>query len=292
MHLLFLLLSLGFALAPRPADPPPNILFCIADDQSWLHTSFAGAKEVSTPGFDFVAKNGVYFERAYCAASSCAPSRAAILSSQPIWRLREGALLFGGIPKDIPLFTDLLQANGYTIAHTEKGYGPGSQDDSLYHHQPIGLDFNKIKMKSPEGIRDTDYAANFEHFLTTRSDKKPFFFWYGSTEPHRGYKYGIGAEHGKNLAKIEVPPTLPDADTVRNDTADYLFEIEWFDSHLARMIGMLRARGELDNTIIIVTSDNGMPFPGGKTTEYELGTHMPLARWRCTGARKSNLIVW
>ncbi|MFW5761148.1 MAG: sulfatase-like hydrolase/transferase [Cyclobacteriaceae bacterium] len=95
--------------------PPPNILFCISDDQSWAHTSFAGTRELNTPAFDQVAANGIYFENAYTAAPSCAPSRAAIFTGQDIYRLEEGGLLFGALLNKFPVFTHMLRENGYEI---------------------------------------------------------------------------------------------------------------------------------------------------------------------------------
>jgi uncharacterized sulfatase len=59
-----------------------------------------------------------------------------------------------------------------------------------------------------------------------------------------------------------------------------MLEIQWFDEHLGRMLKMLEENSELDNTIVVVTSDNGMPFPRAKATVYNYGVHMPLAiRW-------------
>ena len=94
------------------------------------------------------------------------------------------------------------------------------------------------------------------------------------------FQKGIGVENGKNLENIEVPAFLPDHEEIRSDIADYLFEIEWFDQHLVKAIQLLEERGELDNTLIIVTSDNGMAFPRAKANLYEYGFHVPLAiRW-------------
>jgi uncharacterized sulfatase len=131
-----------------------------------------------------------------------------------------------------------------------------------------------------DGIETWDYSANFEAFLEKRRTDSPFFFWYGCKEPHRVYEDGIGLKSGKQLEDVEVPAFLPDTDLVRSDLLDYAYEIEWFDSHLSRMLAKLEQIGELDNTLIVVTSDNGMPFPRAKVNLYELGVHMPLAiRW-------------
>lgn len=125
-----------------------------------------------------------------------------------------------------------------------------------------------------------DYAANFEDFLDQRDKDKPFCFWYGAHEPHRGYAYGSGAHSGMKPEDVRVPGFLTDSARVRNDLLDYYLEIQWFDTHLGRMLDLLEERGELENTIIVVTSDNGMPFPRAKSTAYNYGVHMPLAiRW-------------
>ncbi len=128
-------------------------------------------------------------------------------------------------------------------------------------------------------------------FLDARDPEKPFCFWLGTKEPHRGYGFGNGAKSGMDLDKITVPPFLPDNERVRNDVADYLFEIQWFDQHLDRALKLLEQQGELDNTLIVVTSDNGMPFPRAKATAYNYGVHMPLAiRWG-SGIKKPGRIV-
>jgi len=69
------------------ADSRPNILFCISDDQSWLHTGATGDPVVKTPAFDRIAREGILFTHAFCDAPSCGPSRSAILTGQHIWRL-------------------------------------------------------------------------------------------------------------------------------------------------------------------------------------------------------------
>ncbi len=271
--LITLLLLIG---CQSKIEKSPNILFCISDDQSYIHTSFQGTQEISTPNFDRVANSGVFFNNAYCNSSSCAPSRASILTGKNIWELEEGGLLFGALPEKYATFSHLLKQIGYVTGRTGKGYKPAKLK-APYHSQPIAQSFDEHTMDAPQGIFKTDYSRNFNDFFSKRDKNKPFFFWYGSKEPHRYYKPGIGAESGKDISKIEVPGFLPDNEVVRNDIADYYFEIEWFDMHLGRMIKTLEEAGELDNTIIIITSDNGMPFPRSKTTCYDYGTHMPLA---------------
>ncbi len=261
----------------------PNILFCITDDQSWVHTSFAGEKAITTPAFDKVASEGIYFRNAFCAASSCSPSRGSIITGQEMWRLGEAAQLFSAVPKKLEKvsFPLLLEDNGYFIGYTRKGWAPNDFEVHGWTQNPLGKGYNEQKLQPPaNGIVTNNYAANFADFLNECPKNKPFFFWFGSSEPHRAFEAKSGAKHGIEPGKIEVPGFLPDVSEVRNDIADYLYEIKWIDHHLEEMIRMLEERNLLDNTIIIVTSDNGMAFPAAKNNLYEYGIHMPLAiRW-------------
>src|SRR5688572_18933733 len=116
----------GAAVTTSQTRPDrPNILFAIADAQSYWHTSTAGSKGVSTPNIDGVAKSGVRFTHSFCSSPSCTPSRGAILAGQHFWRLREGGNLWSTLPKDIPVYTSLLEAAGYHVGLTGKGWGPG-----------------------------------------------------------------------------------------------------------------------------------------------------------------------
>jgi uncharacterized sulfatase len=261
----------------------PNILFCISDDQSWVHTSYAGEKAISTPGFDRLAQEGIYFNNAFCASPSCSPSRASIITGQEMWRLGEAAQLFSAVPKELETlsFPLLLEENGYFIGHTQKGWAPNDFNVHGWDRNPLGKAFNEKKTEPPANkIVSNDYAGNFEQFLEECPANKPFFFWFGSSEPHRAFELNSGVDHGIDPEKIKVPEFLPDVPEVRKDIADYLFEIQWVDQHLQKMIHTLEEHGLLDNTIIIYTSDNGMAFPSAKNNLYEYGIHMPLAiRW-------------
>ena len=258
----------------------PNILFAISDDQSWLHTGIGGCKYVNTPGFDRIAREGVLFTNAYSAAPHCSPSRAAILTGRHIWQLEEAGTHASSFPRKYKSVTELLASNGYEVGYTGKPWGPGNWKVSGWVQNPVGPEFNEITMPVPEGVRDTDYSENFKAFLQKRDLSKPFFFWYGASEPHRPYLKGIGLKQGKRAGDVKVPGFLPDTPEIRSDLLDYAFEIDWFDSHLVRILDTLEKQGELDNTLVIVTSDNGMPFPRAKANMYEFGVHLPLAmRW-------------
>jgi uncharacterized sulfatase len=273
-------------------EKQPNILFCISDDQSWLHTSTTDDPVIKTPHFDRVAREGIRFTNSFTGCPSCSPSRASILTGQDFWRLEEGGLLFGRLKKKFPIYTELLEDAGYVVGMTGKGYIPANQSFDYTWKNPFGKSWDKLMdSKPPKGVSNVDYAAGFANFMKNRDESKPFCFWYGCWEPHRSYGYGNGAKSGMSPEEAEVPPFLPDVEEVRNDVCDYLFEIQWFDKHLGRMLKTLEEYGESDNTIIVITSDNGMPFPRAKATAYNYGVHMPLAiRW-ADGINKPGRVV-
>jgi len=260
----------------RSADRP-NILVAISDDQSYPHASAYGYEAIETPAFDRVAKAGLLFRGAFTPAPGCSPMRAAFLTGRNIWQIEHAGTHASSFSTKYEVYQDRLEASGYFVGYTGKGWSPGNWKVSGRTRNPAGNEFSAKKNDAPQGISNTDYAANFEEFLKQRPKDQPFSFWYGATEPHRGFKKGIGREHGLDPAKAKVPSFLPDTPEIRGDILDYCFEIQWFDQHLGRMLDLLAAAGELDNTLVIVTSDNGMAFPRAKANCYEYGIHMPLA---------------
>ncbi len=255
----------------------PNILFVISDDQSYPYASAYGDKAVKTPAFDRIAKEGILFTNAFSASPGCSPSRAALLTGKNCWQLKEAGTHASSFSKDFKTYPDILEESGYYIGFTGKAWGPGNFEISGRTRNPAGPAFNQETMEAPRNVSKNDYAANFKKFLGSRPEGKPFCFWFGAQEPHRGFPTGIGKESGIEMAQVKVPGFLPDHPDVRSDMMDYFFEIQWFDRHLGRMLEALEAAGELDNTLIVVTSDNGMPFPRAKANVYEFGIHMPLA---------------
>lgn len=257
----------------------PNILFVIADDQSYPHASAYGAAVFRTPAFDSIAKQGVLFTRAFVAAPQCSPSRAAILTGRNIWQLGEAGTHSSYFPRDIPVFTDALVSVGYFTGYTGKAWGPGNWQDAGWPHNPVGAEYNREQYEAVpyKGVSRNDYPRNFERFLEAKPADQPFFFWFGCHEPHRGYEYGSGQKQGLDPDSIDLPPFLPDHDTIRTDMLDYALEISWFDQQLQQMLALLERRGQLENTIVIVTADNGMAFPHAKASLYTYGIHVPLA---------------
>jgi len=258
----------------------PNILVAISDDHSFPHAGAYGDRAVKTPAFDRVAREGVLFTNAFCASPGCSPSRAALLTGRHCWQLEHAGTHASSFPDKYLVYPDRLEQGGYHVGYTGKGWGPGNFRDSGRTRNPAGPKYQGRTTDAPPGISNVDYTANFQDFLEARPEGAPFCFWFGAHEPHRKYQEGAGLAAGKNRDDAAVPAFLPDVPEVQSDILDYYVEIEWFDNHLARMIDLLEQQGELDNTLILVTGDNGMPFPRAKANCYEFGIHVPLAvRW-------------
>jgi N-sulfoglucosamine sulfohydrolase len=269
---------------------PPNILFAISDDQSFIHTSFAGSRFVNTPAFDRVAQEGVYFTNCIAGSPGCAPSRSALVTGRHHWQNEQSGQHASSWMKKYVPFIDLLEANGYVTGRTGKGVSPfryaRNENDSLWRTtDAAGIEYSNIQYKEGSeedertagGIRNLNYFANFEYFMDSVRGDKPFFFWYGASEPHRDFEQDSWKRNDKSIEDVEVPGFFPDHEIVRGDMLDYAVEIEWFDLHLQRMLEYLEETGELENTIVIVTSDNGMAFPRAKANGYQYGIHVPFA---------------
>lgn len=237
----------------------PNILILIADDWSYPHASGLGTKAVKTPNIDRLIKQGCNFRRAFVAAPSCTPSRAALLTGRYPHALKEGGNLWGFLPAEFTCFTDLLERAGYFVGFSGKGWGPGSLEGSGRTRNPAG-----------------DRYKNVQDFLAARKKDQPFCYWFGSTKPHRPYKAGTGEAAGLKPEEVKVPRVWPDTKEVRSDILDYLEQVSVFDREIGEVLRALEEAGALENTLILVLSDNGMPFPRAKANLYDLGVHVPL----------------
>ncbi|QQE11543.1 sulfatase [Planctomycetota bacterium] len=259
----------------------PNILLIIADDWSDGHASYFGTKWLNTPNIDRVAREGVSFTNTFTSNPKSAPCRASLLTGRYSWQLEEGANHNGDFPGKFVVYPTLLEKSGYKIGLTQKGWGPGNWKTSGLSHNPAGPQFGKYKTTPPaSGMSNNDYARNFQDFLDKTEDGKPWCFWMGITEPHRPYEADSGVKSGKKTSDVDLPEFYPDSDVIRKDILDYALEVEWFDEHIGRSLKLLEESGQLDNTVVIVTSDHGMPFPRIKGQVYEEGYSIPLfIRW-------------
>ncbi len=245
----------------------PNILFVLADNWRWPTAGVLGDPMARTPAFDRVAREGVIFSHTFNAVPCCSPSRASLLTGRYAHELGERANLWSGFPKDTPVFTQLLREAGYDIGYNGKAWGPGNFEVSGWKENPVGPKY-----------------ANFTAFHTQHQKDKPFFFWIGNTDTAtRGGRHDFidaARRAGLDAASVEVPPDLPDCPEVRDDILNYYGGVLKLDEEVTRAIALLESSGELENTVIIYTGDNGWQMPRGLANCYDKGSRVPLAvRW-------------
>jgi len=247
----------AMSAAQAQNSAPPNILFLISDDHSVPDLGCYGNKAVRTPNLDRLAAEGMRFENCFVASPQCSPNRSAIFTGCTPHTIGTSRLHTPMPPWEATV-TELLQQRGYFTGIFRK------------HHQGQGfqekLDFY--------GDKDTPFRA----FVDKLPKGKPYFLQFGSTDPHRPYRPGAIAEP-HDPAKVIVPPYLPDTPDVRKDLAIYYDYITRFDQDCGELLKLLRENGLLENTLVVMTGDNGLPFPRAKGTLYDPGIRVPGIAW-------------
>ena len=285
-----------------------NIVFAFADDWGRYASVYAqheGSDSlnnlISTPNVDRIANEGVLFNNAFVPAPTCTPCRSSVLSGKYFWQTGLGAILVGAVwDENIPSYPLELEKAGYHIGFTYKVWSPGRGLDAPYGGERTachshGNKFNNFSHEVTERMGSVGIEAakqelydevkmNFDSFLKSRPAEKPFCYWWGPTNTHRTWEKGSGkALWGlkPDDLKGKMPKFLPDVPEVREDFCDYLGECQAFDAGLGVILKGLEEIGELDNTLIVVSGDHGIPgMPRGKCNLYNIGCEVALAmRW-------------
>jgi N-sulfoglucosamine sulfohydrolase len=260
---------IGCALNAVAAEKP-NVLFIIADDASRHFSDAYGCSWIKTPNIDRLSKSGLVFENAYTPTAKCSPCRAAILTGRNPWQLEEAADHAGLFPLKFKAFSEVLLESGICVGGEGKVWAPG-----------VALTADGKKRTFGFGLTGkADKVRFFEGFLKAQPADKPFFYWFGSSYPHRPYTPDCGLAAGKKPEEIDrVPGIWPDHEAVRRDMLDYAVQVEAFDQQVGELMRLLEADGRASNTLVIVTSDNGMPFPRTKGHEYDISNILPLVAY-------------
>ncbi len=256
----FLTLSLLTLASLAAAAERPNFVFFLADDVSAEDIGCYGNAALKTPNIDRLAAAGLRFTNAYLTISSCSPSRCSMITGR--YPHNTGAPeLHTSLPPGSVLYPKFLKDAGYFTVLSGK------------HHmgKVANAAFSKITKGGGPGSEE-DWVQN----LKTRPKGQPFFFWYASTDAHRAW---TGAS--KNLRhykpeEVTVPPYLVDGPKTRADLCGYYHEVSRFDHFVGLVVAELKSQGVLENTVIIVTADNGRPFPRAKTRLYDSGVKPPF----------------
>jgi N-sulfoglucosamine sulfohydrolase len=242
----------------------PNIVVCIADDLGWEESSPYGNPAVSTPHLQRIAREGMRFDRFMLTASSCSPSRSSMFSGR--YPHNTGAMnLHTDMKPSVELFIEPLRATGYHTMLIGKSHGT--------NHPEVVKKFDR--MEKADWGRPWTMGDMWERALRERPPDRPFLLWAASIDPHRPYRQGTHAQP-HDPAKVVVPPYLPDTPEIRSDLADYYDEIARFDEHVGRLLRVLSEQGVLDQTVVLVISDNGRAYPHSKTRVNLPGIKSPL----------------
>lgn len=275
LTLFFVAISCPEAKAKQSKDRPPNIIVIMADDMGWGDIGANGASLIKTPNIDRLAAEGIRLTSFYAGANVCTPSRAALLTGRyPIRSGMQHVVMPHsdyGLPQSEFTIADMLREAGYAtgmvgkwhLGHRDE-YWPTAHgfDEFLgvaYSNdmQPFDLYHHKTVVQSPAQQRElTDRYANAASEFISRHRDKPFFLYYAETFPH-------------------LPLSVPDAATGVSQAGLYGDVVEHLDEGIGRVLAALDTHGIADNTLIILTSDNGPWFEGdaGMLRGRKGGTH-------------------
>jgi len=272
MRTLALLATLLIA-APLAADGPRNVVLLIADDLG-MQVGCYGDKVTKTPNIDALAVGGTRFSNGFASVSSCSPSRATLLTGLPTHQCGQYGLAHATHNahtfRDVHSVPRLLKQAGYRTGVIAK-----------LHVQPPEV-YPWDSEVAANGRNGVAVAAAAKKFIQESGDK-PFFLLVGFTDPHRA-KIGFdSAKSFKGVPQITfepkdvpIPYHLSDTPEVRADLTDYYGSIARLDFGVGAVVQAIQDAKKADNTLIIFLSDNGIPFPGAKTTLYDSGVHLPL----------------
>lgn len=279
------------------AEERPNVLFCFSDDWGRYASIYQDPAKpgmndiIATPTLDEIGRQGVVFNNAFVSAPSCTPSRAAVVTGMPFYRCGTNAFLrcreYGKASDpytSLPGFSELLVKSGYHVMHWGKTTNKSGKRRDLTHKDPICNFSQAVSAADDKEARKKEIFSyvrhNFRRFLDDNKDDQPFFYWFGPHNSHRQWTRGSGKDLwglDPNSLKGKVPKFLPDVPDVREDLADYLGEALAWDGMVNELIEELKSRGELDNTLVIVSGDHGMPgMPRGKCNLHDFGSKVAL----------------
>jgi N-sulfoglucosamine sulfohydrolase len=266
------LLGAAPALLQSPAKPK-NVVLMIADDLG-LHTGAYGDPTAKTPNLDRMAAEGVRFTNAFCTTASCSASRSVILSG--LHNHTTGHFGHAHAPHNLSYLPTVKSTPELLRAH---GYGTGVV--AKLHVNPLGS-FPWDLNASSEGGRDVQRVAQRAREFVSAAAGSPFYLHIGFTDPHRagdGFAnrdYPGVTRNRFDPAKVGVPAYLPDNMPTREEVAEYYEASNRLDQGVGMIFDVLREAGQLDNTLVVFISDNGMPFPNAKTNCYDAGLHLPM----------------
>jgi arylsulfatase A-like enzyme len=251
--------------------PQPNVVLITAHDLG-RHLGCYGVDTVETPRIDALADRGVRFEDAYSTAAVCSPGR--------------GSLLTGRYPQSNGLLGLTHDPWGWSLDAGEVAF-PAVLREHGYETHLAG--FHHVDQSNPGRLGyETVHAGEFEAETTVGAAGSvlddaddPFFLQVGFTEVHRSFDHGVHDEDG-----VTVPPYLEATETTRADLARFQAAVGRFDSLVGQVLDALDRSGHREDTVVVLTSDHGIPYPGAKWCLRRAGIEVPLVVAGPTGAER------
>jgi uncharacterized sulfatase len=243
------------------ASAKPNIVFIIADDCTFRDLGCYGG-QAHTPNINKLADQGMSFTRCFQTAPMCSPTRHNIYTGIP-------PVVSGAYPNhtfvapETKSVVQYLSKLGYTVAQSGKT-----------HVSP-----NKVFSwtKIPGG--QNPQFGKVDSFIKEQAKKrKPFCLLLCSNEPHSPWNKGDRSRYP--VDQVKLPPYFVDTPETRDGFSRYLAEITYFDSQVGEAMEIVEKNGLTDDTLFIVTSEQGNSFAFAKWTCYDNGLQSALiARW-------------
>lgn len=239
--------------------PKPNILYIHSHDTGRYLQPYGHA--IPTPNLQRLAERGVLFRRAYCAAPTCSPSRAALLTGQAahsagMLGLANRGFVLGDFSQHI---IHTLKAAGYTSALA----GIQHLTNAQFHRGAEAVGYDQVL--TTEHSQTHTAAVDF----IKAAPEEPFWLTVGFFETHREFPL----EHDVNPAYVQPPAPLPDTPSARQDMANYIAMARTLDDKVGQVLRALDDSGLRENTLVVYTTDHGLAFPGMKCnlTDHGIG---------------------
>ena len=242
--------------------PKPNILYIHSHDTGRYLQPYGHA--IPTPNLQRLAERGVLFRRAYCAAPTCSPSRAALLTGQsPHSAGMLGLANRGFVLADFRQhIIHTLKSAGYTSALA----GIQHLTSAKFHHGAEAVGYDHIL------TTDHNDAHSAAVDFIKSSPEQPFWLTVGFFENHREFP----TAHDVNPDHVQPPAGLPDSPRVRQDMANYIAMAQILDDKVGQVLQALDEGGIRENTLVIYATDHGIAFPGMKCNLNEAGMGVAL----------------
>jgi len=259
--------------------PRPNLVYLHSHDTGRYVRPFG--HDVPTPNVQRLAEEGMLFRQAYCAAPTCSPSRAALLTGQYPHTNGMLGLAHRGFA---------LRDYGHHIVHTLRAAGYYGAAVGVQHiaRRSVHVGYDERLATTTNCARDVAPAA--VAFLR-RPPSQPFFFSVGFWETHREFP---PPEPVGDPRYCLPPATLPDTPAIRRDVASYKASLQAFDDGVGAVLRALDETGVAGQTLVLLTTDHGPPFPGMKCTLTDHGIGVVLilrGPGGFAGGRVSNALV-